>query len=370
MRQHNEDNERIKRRYVQWLKNAEGYSSSSIDQALAAILRFEASNKYRSFKVFKIEQAMAFRRRFEEEKSQATGEPLSASTVQGTLKALRKFFKWLADQPGYKSRISHADAEYFKAKERGTRSDRPERFKNVPTLEQVRTVIDRMPDNTAIDRRNRALIAFLTLTGARDSAVATFRLKHIDMDERTLDQDGREVRTKNRKRFISWFFPVGTEIEEVVENWVRYLEEELLFGPNDPLFPKTMLGQDGNKNFAAIGLTRECWSSAQPIRKILANAFAASGLPVPNPHCFRDMLTRFGMQRIQTAEQMKAWSQNLGHENMGTTWSSYGKVTSDRQARIMRQMTDVMPTESKRLSGAPSREMIREVLDYLDKKAF
>ena len=42
-----------------------------------------------------------------------TKEPLSKATLYATLNALKRFFIWLAGQPGYKSRISYSDAEYF-----------------------------------------------------------------------------------------------------------------------------------------------------------------------------------------------------------------------------------------------------------------
>jgi hypothetical protein len=64
---------------------------------------------------------------------------------------------------------------------------------------------------TPIERRNRALIAFTILTGARDGALASFRLKHVNMAPETVFQDAREVRTKARKTFTSTFFPVGPE---------------------------------------------------------------------------------------------------------------------------------------------------------------
>ena len=50
-----------------------------------------------------------------------------------------------------------------------------------PTLEQVRHVIGAMPRDSEIQRRNRALVAFTLLTGARDSAIASMKLKHIDL---------------------------------------------------------------------------------------------------------------------------------------------------------------------------------------------
>jgi integrase/recombinase XerD len=40
------------------------------------------------------------------------------------------------------------------------------------------------------------------------------------------------------------------------------------------------------------------------------------------------------------------WSQNLGHESILTTFSSYGPVTFYRQAEIMRQIGDVNARET------------------------
>jgi len=42
-----------------------------------------------------------------------TKDCLSKATLCATLSALKRFFIWLAGQPGYKSRISYSDAEYF-----------------------------------------------------------------------------------------------------------------------------------------------------------------------------------------------------------------------------------------------------------------
>jgi hypothetical protein len=43
------------------------------------------------------------------------------------LSNLKAFFKWLADKPGYKSRSSHTDAEYFNLSEKETRIARKSR---------------------------------------------------------------------------------------------------------------------------------------------------------------------------------------------------------------------------------------------------
>jgi hypothetical protein len=42
-----------------------------------------------------------------------------------------------------------------------------------------------------------------------------------------------------------------------------------------------------------------------------------------------------GGRICKSPEQYKAWSQNLGHENLLTTFSSYGDVAGHRQAEII-----------------------------------
>src|SRR5438046_2542042 len=45
-----------------------------------------------------------------------------------------------------------------------------------------------------------------------------------------------------------------------------------------------------------------------------------------------------GAKSESLPEEYKAWSQNLGHENVLTTFSSYGDVARHRQAEIIRSL--------------------------------
>jgi len=62
MTTHNADNERIKRRYFAYLKEAKRYSKATVDAVAKALARFESDPKYRDFKKFHSEQAIAFKR--------------------------------------------------------------------------------------------------------------------------------------------------------------------------------------------------------------------------------------------------------------------------------------------------------------------
>ena len=57
-------------------------------------------------------------------------------------------------------------------------------------------MIEAIPVATEIQQRDRALIAFSLLSGARDRAIISFKLKHIDVENELIEQDAREVRTK------------------------------------------------------------------------------------------------------------------------------------------------------------------------------
>src|SRR6516225_9935606 len=164
MTNHNAANERIKRRYFTYLVEALGHSEQTIDAAAKAIARFEAYTNWRDFKKFHIEQAKGFKHRLSDQRGSRSGEPLSKATLYATLTALKRFFIWLAGQPGYRSRLSYSDAEYFNLSAKETRIAKATRPARIPTLEQIRHVIQSMPTSTEIERRDRALIAFTILT--------------------------------------------------------------------------------------------------------------------------------------------------------------------------------------------------------------
>ena len=213
---HNPENERIKRAYFIYLKEARRLGEHSIDCAAAALAKFEDYTKYRDFKRFHIQQAIGFKHKLTEEVSPRTGERLSRGTVFSVLNALRGFFQWLSTQPGYRSHLSSADAEYFSLSEREARIAKAIVERPVPTIEQIRHVLQTMPAVTDIQMRNRAVVACTLLTGARDGAVASLKCKHVDVVEGKVVQDAREVRTKFSKTFTTWFFPVGEDVRRIV----------------------------------------------------------------------------------------------------------------------------------------------------------
>lgn len=336
MRKLNEENERIKRRYLQYLKTAKRKDASTVLKAAEGILRFEASTGNACFKKFRIEQAIKFQDRLNEATNKTTGKPLSKSTIRSILSANRGFVFWLADQNGYKSRIRHSDADYFNMDAKGARIASAVRETPYPSMEMALHAFSYMPEITESDRRNKALFAFFMLTGARDGAVASLRLKHINMIDGCVYQDAREVKTKNSKTITTFFLPVDPEYLACFSDWITYLRKDKLFGPDDALFPPPLMGQiDGS--FTVIGLQRQTYKNANAIRKAIKDAFTRADLPAFTPHAFRKSLVKWADIAYPTRQAFKAFSQNIGHSSVITTVSAYCPISTEQQGELIKR---------------------------------
>jgi integrase/recombinase XerD len=280
------------------------------------------------------------------------------------LAALKAFFVWLSQQRGYRARLNISDAEYFNAPSNLSRTATARRYKPCPTVEQVRTMLDAMPTSNEIEQRDRALIAFALLSGARDMAIVSFKLKHVDIKREVIEQDAREVRTKRAKTFTTWFFPVGDDIRKILSDWIALLRDQQGFGPDDPLFPKTKVAQGDDLEYRASGLDKAHWANASPVRSIFRKACALAGLPYFNPHSLRNTLVQLAYELKLDAERFKAWSQNLEHENCLTTFSSYGEIQPTRQGEIIRGLArPIEPT-----IGLAAHDVLRQLADQLERR--
>jgi site-specific recombinase XerC len=210
----------------------------------------------------------------------------------------------------------------------------------------MRTLIDALPADTIWRRRDRAVVAFALLSGARVSAIRSRRLKHIDIENRTVFQDAKVVDTKNSKTMLTSWFPVGSDIEQIVIDWI---DEIRRFGAvdDDPLFPRAPNRiRDARKprEFAF-------WSGTQQIRDIFADGTKRAGIDDFHPHAIRRTLTKFMFKVVASAEEMKAWSQSLGHDDLGTTIEHYGTLENEHVQRLMNEVRE-------RLENPSTKEII------------
>lgn len=331
----NPKNDRLKRDYLVWLREAKQRSPATVDQVRHAIDRYETYIRFKGFDTFNRDQAMGFKHSMLEADAKRSGKPMSLSTVHHVLQANKDFLAWLHNRPGFRRAISLHDIPYLnlsKGEERQARTSKP---KDYPGVEEFRRAIMAMPAASEIDRRDRAVMALLLLTGMRDAALIGLKLQDVEMSRRYIFQDPRHAHTKFRKPIDTFMLPIGDDVDRVFREWVGFLQGEKQFGPDDPVFPKTWVGPGPDQGFRALGCGREHWADAGPVRRIFREAFARIGLSFSKPHSVRNTLVQFAYQQRFTAEQMKALSQNLGHESPMTTFGSYGPLTRERQGEVI-----------------------------------
>jgi integrase len=331
-------NERIKRKYIQWLREAEGLADSTIlgyERAIALYDQFSANQDYASFSQ---NRATAFKN-WLRSRGKNSGD-CSITTLYNRIRYVRSFFTWLAGQPGYKSRVKLDAVSYLTLGRKEARKAVALKPVEWPPLEHVKRLADSIDPATEIDRRDRALIAFLLLSGMRDQAVATLPLGCFDRSILTVFQDPKQgVSTKFSKTIVTRLFEFDSDLVSYVTSWAEELATVHGFSPTDPLFPRTKVKQaEGGLTFEVTGVEPVFWKGTNGIRKIVGGRSEAAGLDYYKPHSFRHAASHIAMARCSNAEQVKAVSQNLGHEHVGTTMMTYGTLDDHRVREVVGQM--------------------------------
>ncbi|NIZ14070.1 tyrosine-type recombinase/integrase [Phaeobacter sp. HF9A] len=330
----NEKNERIKRHYIAYRKHARQLSDKTLDRELSALERFDVWNGRKDFVRFHIEWAMGFRAHLEQAKG-ASGKPLGKSTTRAIMATMREFTLWLSQQDGFRSKIRTSDADYFKLSRRDEAEARAGTERPAPSLNQARRALELMPATTPRQLRDRAVFALLSLTGIRVAALISLRIKHIDLAEKSVTQNPREVATKFGKRIDTFFEQGFPDAEQALAQWLTHLDDAEFFGPDDPAFPATALKATATDGFQAEGFKREAWKTTEPVRKIVNEAFARAHLPAFGPHAFRHMIARHKAKSCKSVAELVATSQNLGHTDVLTTLRSYGQISRERQRALI-----------------------------------
>lgn len=351
MTETNPKNERLKLAWIEELEITK--ADTTIDQRLAALGQFEALTDHADF-------TKLDRTRVDLYLSELRKTKTSFRTKAAKVRHVRAFYDWMIMDERIKPKTARKAILALRLKDKEARAGRAQRTVKFPTLEEVEDTIRSMPKATSIDLRNRAILAFTALSGARDGAIISMRVKHVRWAAREVEQHPDEVDTKASKMIQSWFFPVGDFIESEVKRYLDHLNDDLCFRPDDPLFPAPQMGQDQADQFCAVGLSKQRWASAQPMRNIFKTAFTANGLRYYNPHSFRNMLMAMAYERKLDPEALKAWSQNLGHENLDTSFNSYGRLDGNTQRRAMLALSRLQPAEDD-LQTMIQREVAKQI---------
>ena len=294
----------------------------------------EECTKYTPFKAFHIDHARQLTDAPSRAKT-AHGKPQSLTTTDATLRLVKGFFHWLAGQQGFKKVVTYADVEYFNNNRNDVRAAHTQRPKQFPSKQAAFHAFLAMPEGTDIAQRDKAMFAFVMITGARAGAVSSRRLKHVNLVDGYVYQDGREIRTKASKAITTWFFPMHPDYLECFTKWVTFLREVKMFGAEDALFPKPERRlADGM--FAYDTLSRDIYANSAQVSAVFRKAFEQVQLYPCNLHSARKTLGQELSDLNLPLDAQKAWSQNMGHDKITTTVSSYLPVSNQRQGELIK----------------------------------
>ena len=337
-------NELIKRRFFDYLKNSKGFSQKSIESYEQAIWRWEEYTHKADFAQFNKTTAELFKDWVKMKKKANSEERVSISYCYDILRYLKVFFEWLSKQAGYKSKINQSAIDYLNLTRKEIRIATQPKSVDFPSLEDIKAVIENIKGNSEIEKRDKALISLAFLTGARIEAIITLSMGCFDKKRMIIDQDPKlGVKTKFSKRIVSSLIPFSyKEPLKYFCDWFVYLEKEKGFKPDDPIFPATKI--ENGKNNLSYYNTGEVeaifWKSTSSPRKIFEKRFTQAGVRYYKPHSLRHLLVKQIIKLPLTEEQKKAISQSLGHEDVGTTFGSYGyaKIEENKQIEIIREI--------------------------------
>jgi integrase/recombinase XerD len=147
------------------------------------------------------------------------------------------------------------------------------------------------------------------------------------------------VKTKFSKLITTTLFTFDERLLGIVLDWVKHLKTKG-FGSQDPMFPRARIdqGKDNLSFESATQVEAGYWTGAGQIRKIFKKRSQQAGLAYFPPHTFRHLAISLAFKACQNGEQIKAISQNFGHEYIPTTLSTYANYQPSRLAEIIKEM--------------------------------
>lgn len=344
----NVGNERLKHGFRRWLRVAnKGRKQSTIAAADRAVRIWEEYSKWADFKKITLNSAAGFsdwlaERRFE-------GRPLSAATRYQTVRFVRSFYQWLLTQPCKNRSVIARAIEYLSvdretvqlAKSPGRRIAAPDGY--------PRLLADSIKITNELDLRDRAMISYLFLSGARVTATATMPLGCFDAKLGKAYQDPRSgVKTKNSKYIETTLWKFDPVLTQFLTDWAAFLREKKGFGDKDPLFPATKSPSSANEiGRVPTEVEAKFWVDGSQITKILKQRALDAGMKPQECHSIRHLATQLALSKSPSDRERKAVSQNLGHAHAVTTVDVYGHLEQPIVDEVISSMDFAAPTSGK-----------------------
>jgi|DEB0MinimDraft_4_1074332.scaffolds.fasta_scaffold00979_6 integrase len=342
---YNEQNEAVKYQFFQELtecgiNDKDPRDPKTVLQYINAIHEFEIATNFKDFKNYDLNFALDFKDHLASKISKKTGKNISKSLYVHYLKYNKEFFEWLKKENKKYSKIKSKDISYLKTNKNDKNTALATGHQESNLVKDILIVIRNMPDSTAIQMRNKAMISLCLITCPRIKALLTARICSIRYFEEyeawAFDQNPKLVDTKRRKHIVSFFVGQCQDIIDNVLNWLEYLQNNG-FKDHDYLFPN--IGSSFNSKGESIcKLTKELVGSDSWARSgIFKPAFKAGNVKYYCPHSFRHSLARLARKQPDPTNLLIALGENDGHKNgMAVLISSYGGDYMSDRSKLMK----------------------------------
>lgn len=363
------ENELAKRRFFDYLKGGKGFDVKSVAKFAEAITQWQTFSEYADFSSFTKEKATAFREWLKTRDAKTDAGHLAMATQYNYLRRVKRFFKWLSEQPDYRNKVLKTDVDFLRLSMKDARIATSGTTKRMPTFDEVKKIIESIEVTNEIDKRDRAIICFALITGMRISAIATLKMKNFDKANKVIDQNpGDGVLTKNSKKILTTFFQIGwSEPERYFMEWYDHLVQKGS-KPDEPIFPSTLKGFSNENDYSKALVSGEFWSSSGGARKIFEKRCISAGLPYFHPHSFRHLVVSMMSKTRLTEEEKKAISMNLGHENVTTTfraYGGYGNMSGEDAVKIVQKITTGQNSEGIAGFSDQERDALKKLASRL-----
>jgi integrase/recombinase XerD len=323
---YNAANERMKFTYRKHIRRKGKKDEKTLIAELKHIRDYEIFTDFANFTQFNDDVADKYiKNMFDRE--------LSLSYITSNIRALKEFLKWLREQKGYRSKLNYNHIDYLDISNNQRATAKAPEHKKAYKYEQILKTIRLMPEQTLIQKRNKAIVSLNALCSLRISELRTVKIKNL------IEEDGnyfiyvtpRDMKVKKAKTRYANFMSLPEDIKANVLNWLNYLIKQG-FKDKDPLFPQ-IPSQFNQNNLLETTLTKEEIKSGTTIRDIFKKAFEDAGFEYIHPHSFRRTIARFAAN--ETPSLLNAVSKSLGHSSIDTTIRSYGALSEYEKRDII-----------------------------------
>ena len=192
IRKYNPKNVRLIKKFISYLDTNLGLNPATITGAKRALKEYQTFTRYADFDTFSTSQVKGF-------KENILSKGLSKTTLLHYMNDLKRFFEWLSQEQGFKSKIDMRDIQSLRLNNQETRMIKSQSDLDYAKFSDCQAVIRNMPSDTLIQRRDRAIMALMFMTACRDSALSSLHIKHFDKANDLIIQDPKDVKTKNAK---------------------------------------------------------------------------------------------------------------------------------------------------------------------------